>query len=117
MQARAIIADDPRAVPLILSGAMLLDRAYQEVRQRRAYAANLRRCREILDKHAPSIADLVIAEEITLLEGMALYRKRQRQHKAKWSSPSTPTRGCGISARRRRPLRRSRSAAWPIPTR
>ena len=33
------------------------------------------------------------------------------------SSPSTPTCGCGISARRRRPLRRSRSAAWPIPTR
>jgi hypothetical protein len=78
-QARAVLAEDPRAVRHIPSNAMTLDGVYQEILRRRRHAENLKLIWARLQAEAPSIADLVIDERLTLEEAAALHRRRKRR--------------------------------------
>jgi hypothetical protein len=75
--AREVCDAYPAAVPTILSGAWSLDEVYQRIVQERRQVELHRKSMARLQKEAPSIADLVMTERITLTEGMALLRSRQ----------------------------------------
>jgi hypothetical protein len=78
-QAGAVLANYAGAVPSILSGAMSLDEVYQRVVQERRVIECRRQTMAKLQAEAPSIADLVIDEHLTLTEAFDLHRRRQEE--------------------------------------
>jgi hypothetical protein len=78
-QCRTIIAAYPTAVPLIVSGAYTVDGIYQKIMQDRRVSEWRQLTWARLQAEAPSIADLVSSEQLTLQEAADLHRRRQSQ--------------------------------------
>jgi hypothetical protein len=95
--AALVVGFAPELTPLVMSGAMGLDAAYEQARTRkvatdsaderaRLAAEQLRQLRNV----APDLADLVVEERMTLDEAFAALREREKQEETeRWAVSKT----------------------------